>query len=67
MSMIRDHRYILRIHVIIKPYYIVLHLLNKSAFIILLETTDSLRVFCIFVSIYIYIYIYIGVGFIDED
>jgi hypothetical protein len=37
-----------------------LHLLNKSAFIILLEIADSLR-------IYIYIYIYIGTGFIDED
>jgi hypothetical protein len=38
-----------------------LHLLNKSALIILLETADSLRVFCV------YIYIYIGAGFIDED
>jgi hypothetical protein len=47
------------------PYYIVLHLLNKSALIILLETADSLRVFCIFV--FIYIYIYVGAGFVDED
>jgi hypothetical protein len=48
-----------------------LHLLNKLAFIILLETPDSLTVFCVFVSIYIYIYIYvcmyIGAGFINED
>jgi hypothetical protein len=36
-----------------------LHLLNKSAFIILLETANSLKVFCVFISIYIYIYIYI--------
>jgi hypothetical protein len=40
-----------------------LYLLNKSAFILLLETADSLRVFCVFVSIYMYI----GAGFIDED
>jgi len=44
-----------------------LHLLNKSAFLILLETTNSLSVFCVFDSIYIYIYMYIGAGFIDED
>jgi hypothetical protein len=41
-----------------------LHLLNKSAFILLLETADSLRVFCVFVSIYMYMYI--GAGFINE-
>jgi hypothetical protein len=44
-----------------------LHLLNKSAFIILLEAENSLKVFCVFVYIYIYIYIYIymyiGAGF----
>jgi hypothetical protein len=54
-----------------------LHLLNKSAFILLLETVDSLRVFCVFVYIYIYMcvcvcvcvcvyvcmYMYIGAGF----
>jgi len=45
--------YILHIHVIMKPYYIVLHLLNKSAFIILLETVDSLRYFYIIASLYI--------------
>jgi hypothetical protein len=39
-----------------------LHLLNKSAFILLLETADSVRVFCVFVSIYIYMYI--GAGFL---
>jgi hypothetical protein len=32
-----------------------LHLLNKSAFIILLETADSFRMFCTIVSLYIYI------------
>jgi hypothetical protein len=36
-----------------------LHLLNKSAFIILLETANSLKVFCVFISIYIYMYIHI--------
>jgi hypothetical protein len=41
---------------------IMLHLLNKSAFILLLETADSVRVFCVFVSIYIYMYI--GAGFL---
>jgi hypothetical protein len=45
--------YILHIHVIMKPYYIVLHLLNKLAFIILLEITDSLRYFCSIISLYI--------------
>jgi hypothetical protein len=41
-----------------------LHLLNKSAFIILLEIVDSLRVFFVFVSIYICILVQV---FIDED
>jgi hypothetical protein len=45
----------------------VLHLLNKSAFIILLEIADSLRMFCIIVSLYIYIYIYIDTGNEEEE
>jgi hypothetical protein len=32
-----------------------LHLLNKSTFIILLEIADSFRMFCTIVSLYIYI------------
>jgi hypothetical protein len=45
----------------------VLHLLNKSAFIILLEIADSLRMFCIIVSLYIYIYIYIYIDTGNEE
>jgi hypothetical protein len=39
------------IHIIIELYFIVLHFINKSAFIILLETADSLRYFYIIISI----------------
>jgi len=39
-----------------------LHLLNKSAFIILLETVDSLRVFFVFVSIYICILVQVFIA-----
>jgi hypothetical protein len=50
-----DH--ILHIHVTKRHICIVLHLLNKSAFIILLETTDSLRLFCV-LFIYISVQVY---------
>jgi hypothetical protein len=54
--------YILSIHVIMKAYYIVLHLLNKSTFIILLETADSLRYFVLlFLSV-----LFINTGYEDE-
>jgi hypothetical protein len=66
--------YILHILMTIKQYLIMLYLLDKSAFtyqkldklafILSLETTDSLRVFCVLVSIYMYTYI--GVGFINK-
>jgi hypothetical protein len=40
-----------------------MHFINKSSFILLWETTDSLRIFCVIVSIYTYI----GAGLIDEE
>lgn len=43
-----------------------LHLLNKLAFKLLLETADSLRVFCVFVYIYMCVCVCIGAGFINE-
>jgi hypothetical protein len=39
------------IYIIIELYFIVLHFINKSAFIILLETADSLKYFYIIISI----------------
>jgi hypothetical protein len=38
-----------------------MRLLNKLAFILLLETADSLRVFCVFVYIYICIFVLVQV------
>jgi hypothetical protein len=60
MSMIRDRRLYIAYTCDYKVIYIVLHFINKSAFIILLETADSLRCFCIIVSFYIIYYYMIG-------
>jgi hypothetical protein len=38
--------YILHIHVTMMPYFIMLHFINKLAFIILLEAVDSGIFFC---------------------
>jgi hypothetical protein len=55
MSMIRARRLYIVYTCDYKVICIVLHCINKSAFIILLEIVDSLRCFCVTVSSLYYI------------
>jgi hypothetical protein len=54
----------LHILIIIKLYFIVLHFINKSAFIILLKTADSFMYFLLLLLLSI---LFINIGFEDED